>query len=149
NPSGSDSFDEWIEIFNNGTSSVDLTNATLCGDSLLKGFINHSDVSTKRNTTFVLEPSKFALITDGDSGTDVYDNFAVDTSALAFHVPGASMCNSALKNAGEEINITLNSDATVVDYTPFVSLFPDTNGTGRTLKEVIRRKFDPFVVMHH
>jgi len=129
---GSDSFSEWIEIFNNGTTSVDLTNATLCGDSLLKGFINRSDGNIYSNTTFVLEPSKFALITDGSSGTEVYDNFSVDSSALAFHVSGATMCSSGLSD-GEEINITSNTDSHIVNYTQFATLFPDTNDQGKTL----------------
>ncbi len=135
NPStsqGSDLFNEWIEIFNNGTSSLDLTNATLCGDSLLKGFVNKSNASISLNTTFTLAPSEFALITDGGTGTEVYGNFNVDKNALAFHVSGSSMCSSGL-SGGEKINITLNTQSHVVDYTPFVSLFPSTNDNGKTL----------------
>ena len=130
---GSDDFNEWIEIFNNGISSVDLTNATLCGDFLLKGFINHSDGSINQNTTFILEPSKFALITDGGSGTEVYDNFTVDLNALAFHVLSSSMCNNGLSNSGEVINLTLGNKSHIVNYTQFVTLFPSTSNSGKTL----------------
>jgi len=129
---GSDNFNEWIEIFNNGTTSVDLTDATLCGDSLSKGFVNRSDANVRLNTSFILEPSKFALITDGGSGTSVYENFSVDLDALAFHVSGSTMCNSGLGD-GEKINITLSTESHVVDYTPFVALFPDTDNQGKTL----------------
>jgi len=131
---GSDSFNEWIEIFNNGTSSVNLTDATLCGDSLLKGFLNKSDGNIGRNTTFILQPSSFAVITDGgsggDVGTDVYINFNVDSDALALHTSEKSICSGGLKNTGEEINIALNTESHIVDYQPFVSF---ANGNNKTL----------------
>ena len=136
NPSpsqGSDTFNEWIEIFNDGKSSVDLTNATLCGEPLLKGYTNHSDASINRNTTFILEPAKFALVTDGGSGTEVYGSLTVDSNALAFHVSSSSMCSDGLINSGEEINLTAGNESHIINYTPFVTLFPSTSDSGKTL----------------
>jgi len=131
---GSDNLNEWIEIYNNGSSAVNLSSATLCGDALLKGFYNTSDGNINLNTTFLLQPSSYALITDGENGgtdgTEVYDNFNVDPNALAFHISGKNTLCTGLSNNGETLDITLNSESHSIDYT---SLTGFAGGNGKTL----------------
>ena len=126
----SDSYCEWIEIYNNGTSPLDLTNYTLCSDSLLKGYI-HTNLSTLLNTTFILNVSSYALITDGSSGTGVYDNFSVNANSLALHVDAASLCGGL--TATSVMNISNETYTQSVNYTSFATLFPGTNNQGKTL----------------
>jgi|TARA_Y100000034_G_scaffold71539_1_gene86303 hypothetical protein len=102
NPIQSEYYNEWIEIYNNG-SEVDLSNWTLCGKTLLAGYIDYADGQLKSDTTMILSAGNYAIITDGDSGTEVYSNFAVADS-LSLYVNSASLC-TGLKNDGDSISL--------------------------------------------
>ena len=112
NPStaqGGDSSGEWVELFNNGTVSTDLTGLTLCGNGLLSGYIQGGNLSTEQDQGLVLPAGGFALITDGGTGatggTGVYTNQTVNETSLALHVGASELCG-ALSNSGEKINLT-------------------------------------------
>jgi len=128
---GGNDYGEWIEIHNIGSTSVDMSSWKLCGDSLKKGYIAHNDSNIYLNTSFILASGQYALITDGGSGTDVYNNLTVDSSALALHVTPSTLCNGGLSTSGEVINVTNATYATFFDYTPYISL---ANGDGKTLE---------------
>ncbi|MFH2027564.1 MAG: PKD domain-containing protein, partial [Nanoarchaeota archaeon] len=130
NDQGGNDFGEWVEIYNNG-SDIDLTNWKLCGTDLKKGYVNHSDSLIYEDNSFILQADKYALITDGGSGTDVYDNLTVDGSALALHVDAATICTSGLSNSGELINISNGTDSALFNYTDLINL---ANGNGKTLE---------------
>lgn len=112
-PTQKDDFNEWIEIYNPGTSSVNLSEYTLCGKQLLEGFIDHSDNLIKQEKGIILEGGKYAIITDGGSGTEVYSNFAINPDALAVHADASSLC-SRLTNTGK--NISLEKNYTIIDW---------------------------------
>lgn len=112
-PAQSDNYNEWIEIYNSGFEDVDLSNYTLCGKTLIAGYINHEDGQTKAENGMMLSVGKYAIITDGGSGTEVYSNFQVNSNALALHVNASSLCGG-LTNAGK--NITLEVDPSVHDF---------------------------------
>lgn len=104
-PLESEFYNEYIEIYNDGESTLDLTNFTLCGDALLSGYIDHGDLEKlKLNDSIILPKGNYAIITDGGSGTEVYSNFNANTNALALHVDGASLCGG-LVNSGETISL--------------------------------------------
>jgi len=103
----SDSYCEWIELYNPTDSSVDLSGWTLCGDDLLEGYVNYSDKKTYLNRGMILKPGQYAVITDGGSGTKVYDYFNISEDSLSLHVNANSLCDG-LSNSGETINLTDN-----------------------------------------
>jgi len=90
-----DSYCEWIEIYNNETT-IDLTNWTLCGKTLLTGYVNKTDNKTYSNISLILNSSSYAIITDGGTGTLVYDNFNASNLSLALHVDVSSLCSGSL-----------------------------------------------------
>ena len=114
NPEQSENYNEWIEIFNPSTNSVDLSNWSLCGKALLAGYVSHSDNNTHLEAGTVLAAGTFAVITDGGSGTEVYGNFNVSQSALALHVDASSLCGG-LKNTDNETVTLTDGSGNVVD----------------------------------
>ncbi len=104
-PLESEFYNEYVEIYNDGESYIDLTNFTLCEDTLLSGYIDHGDLEKlKLNDSMILTKGNYAIITDGGSGTEVYSNFNANKNALALHVDGASLCGG-LVNSGETISL--------------------------------------------
>lgn len=99
---GGDFFSEWIELYNNGASEINLSGAQVCGDTLLAGYVDNPTGTIFNATTVSLPAYAYALITDGGSGTRVYTNFNVNPSAVALHVNASSLCNG-LSNSGENI----------------------------------------------
>lgn len=127
-PTQSEYYNEWIEIYNNGTNDINLEDWSLCGQNILSGYIDHSDNNElKLNESMILETGKYAIITDGGSGTEVYSNFNVENST-ALHVSGSTLC-SGLSNSGE--NITLkdeNGDViNIMSYDPSMGALDNDN----------------------
>src|SRR3989344_4842818 len=108
-----DNYNEWIEIYNKNNESVDLTNWFLCNNNLISGYVNRSG-HINLDTTMILEPNQYAIITDGGSGTEVYDNFDIDNNSLALHVNAASLCGD-LGNKGDNITIK-DSNRNILDF---------------------------------
>ena len=123
----SDSYCEYIEIFNNGTEPVDLTDWRVCGNSLSIGYINKSG-NLLLNSTFILDVDDYALITDGGSGTFVYSNFSVDNNSIALHVDSSTICGG-LDNSGDSIllNDSLNNLIENFTYTSSMGANGDNN----------------------
>jgi len=113
NPQCNDDYCEWLELYNPASESVDLSAWTVCNIKLLAGYINHTDRNVSLNNGMLLQPNQHAIITDGVSGTLVYDNFNVNAGALALHTDAGSICGG-LSNSGK--TITLKSpDGSVAD----------------------------------
>gem|GEM_PF-3516600 len=125
----SDSYCEWVEIYNAGTESIDLANWTLCTKTLLAGCVDINGEIHLRTTT-VLPSGSYAIITDGGTGTGVYDNFTVDSDAIALHVDASSLCGG-LSNSGKTLTLEDDGETTVdsVDYDGSLA-----NGDGKTLQ---------------
>ena len=109
--------EEWIEIYNSGPNDLNLSDFTLCGDDLLTGYYNDTDDVVYSENDFVLQSGGYALITDGDPGTTVYDAFLVDADALAFRVDAGAMCDLGLSNTGETITLTNTTITAELAYT--------------------------------
>lgn len=112
-PTQKDTYNEWIELYNSGSQSVNLSEYTLCGKHLLEGFIDHSDALAKQEKGMVLESGKYAIITDGGTGTEVYSSFSISSDALAIHVDASSLCGG-LTNSGK--NISLEKNYSTIDW---------------------------------
>lgn len=102
-PTQSEYYNEWIEIYNDGSSDINLNNWTLCNDELLAGYVDYNDGGKlKLNDSRTLNAGEYAIITDGGSGTEVYGNFNVNANALVLHTDAASLCGGLI-NSGETI----------------------------------------------
>jgi hypothetical protein len=121
NPSQcSDNYCEWIELYNGGLSSVNLSDWKLCSKPLFSGAIIHNSGNLILDNPGIIPPKSYAMITDGNSGTDVYDYFNVSNNSLAFHVGAASLCNG-LTDSSKTIILTDGNGATIdsVNYFDF------------------------------
>ena len=129
----SDSFCEWIELYNTENISVNLTSYTICGSELLAGYVNNSDGNTYANTGMNISGRGFAVITDGGTGTSVYGNFSVNSSALALHTSLSSICGG-LSNTGEAIYLN-DSSGTSIDLVNYSNSW-GANGNNKTLERI-------------
>ncbi len=99
NPSieqGRDDYSEWIEIYNPTNIPINLSGWRVCEKELLAGYINHTDSGGEGpylDGGIILEPKQYAIITDGGSGTKVYQYFNVSNNSLALHVDASTLCN--------------------------------------------------------
>ena len=133
NPVPSDTYNEWIELYNNGTDSVSLENWKLCDKEIHSGYIDRDrDGALYRNASIIIPPGGYALITDGSSGTEVYDNFTVSETALALHVDAASICTGLTNTDGKPIELTDSSGTLIeiITYNPSLG----ASGNGKSLE---------------
>ncbi len=129
----SDSFCEWLELYNTENTPVNLTSLTICGSELLPGYINNSDGNTYASTTMNISGKGFAVITDGGTGTSVYGNFSVNSSALALHTNASTICGG-LSNTGEPIYLN-DSSGTSIDLITYSNSW-GANGNNKTLERI-------------
>ena len=129
----SDSFCEWIELYNTENSSVNLTGWTLCGNEILPGYVNNSDGSTYGNTGMNISGKGFAIITDGGTGTRVYGNFSVNSSASSLHTSTSSICGG-LGNTGDTIYLN-GSSGVLIDLVTYSNSW-GANGNNKTLERI-------------
>lgn len=134
NPDVSDSYNEWIEIYNPYNTNINLSGWTICGDNILEGYVYHSDGLTYLNTTLLLEPNNYVIITDGGSGTDVYDNFIVENNSIALHIDGSTICDRGLGN-DEDMIIIKDSLENIIDVVHYYSEW-GANDNGRSLCKI-------------
>jgi len=127
NPQQDENFNEYVEIYNPSNTTINLTEFLICDKTLSLGYIDNQTGDLNKNTTFILPSHKYALITDGGSGTQVYQNFNVSNQSLAFHVNAGSLCDYGLSNTNDTI-IIKNSTHTVETMTYNDSLGADGNG---------------------
>lgn len=99
-PDYNENYNEWIEIYNEG-EAINLESYTLCGRSLVPGFVDTSG-TIEGDRGLLLEAGAYALVTDGGSGSEVLTNYDIDDKTLVVHVDAASMCGG-LSNEGETI----------------------------------------------
>jgi len=104
----SDSYCEWIEIYNPTNQSIDLSGWYLCDDILLEGYVDYQDGLVHSANGMLITSDGYALITDGGSGTLLYANFNASLDALPLHVNASSMCGG-LDNSGEMITLSNES----------------------------------------
>jgi len=127
-----DAYCEWIEIYNPTEESINLSGWKLCGKKLLAGYINYTGGTTGDgpylDKGMILSPKQYAIITDGGSGTKVYQYFNISDDALALHVNASSLCGG-LSNSGETINLTDNLGNLIDSVT-----YTDCADEGKTLE---------------
>jgi len=129
-PIFSDSYNEWVEIYNGGNEEIDLNGWSVCGSLLSSGYINHSNGGLYLNITTVLGPDNYAIITDGGTGTEVYNNSNISSNVLALHVNTTGICGSSLNNNGD--NITLNDNSNnLVDFV----FYEDIASEGKSIEK--------------
>lgn len=124
-PLQNQNYNEWIEIYNPLNKPVNLSGWMLCKNEILPGYIDRN--GTLHNDKGYLLPSHtFAIITDGGSGTEVYDNFQVASHSFSFHVNGSTLCGR-LSDKGKTITL-FNKNHEVVDSVTYTNEFGYKNG---------------------
>ncbi|MCK4491752.1 MAG: hypothetical protein KAU03_03955, partial [Candidatus Altiarchaeales archaeon] len=82
----------------------------------------------------VIPSEGYALVTDGVSGTEVYDSFDVNQDSLALHVDKGSICGGLSNTNFELINLT-DGGGNHVDYIAYYGS-DSTSGNNLTLIRV-------------
>jgi hypothetical protein len=106
NPIEDENYNEYVEIYNDEESEIDVTLLSMCGDAIIDGYI--SKTGENLSSEKVLPRGEYAIITDGGSGSEVIENFDVETDFL-FHTDSSSIC-SRLSNSGKEVYIEKDGD---------------------------------------
>jgi hypothetical protein len=115
NPSGTDTGREWVEIFNTGTESVDITTLKLFEDSVNHKISAYSGIN-------LLSTGQYAIIADNPEKFHADFNFDGIIFDSAF----------SLNNTGEEIKL-INSAGSIVDTFNY-SIELGGNDTGNSLQ---------------
>ncbi|NCN51721.1 lamin tail domain-containing protein [archaeon] len=103
-PDFSQSYNEWIELYNDESEEINLSEFSLCEKNLVAGYVNRQG-EIQNDGGLILGAGGFALITDGgSSGTEVYENFDVGLETLAIHVESATLCGG-LTDAGKILTL--------------------------------------------
>lgn len=130
-PPQDNNYNEWIEIYNNGTEEINLSTIKLCNDGLLDGYINRNDSKVYLNTTTILGPNSYAIITDGGSGTEAYSNFNISMNALAIRTSSSSLCGG-LTDTNKTFTFN-NLSGEILSSLTYTSS-TGANGNGKTLQ---------------
>ncbi|RLI93156.1 MAG: hypothetical protein DRO92_04655 [Candidatus Altiarchaeales archaeon] len=129
-----DDYCEWIELYNPSPVDIDLSGWTLCDKKILPGYVKHTDSKIYNNRGYILKSGKYAVITDGGTGTEVYEKFDVDTNSLALHVNASTLCKDSLSNeVGKPIDLK-DSHGSIIDF--IIYKIDLANGNGKTLIRV-------------
>jgi len=135
-PAASESYAEWIELYNNESEDINLTDWFLCGDEILSGYVNKSDGLTNYTNNMTLASGDYAIITDGGTGSTVLNNFTVSPTAILFHVNSNEMCTNGLKNTGE--TVTLNrTNGTIYDSISYTDITSQNYSIERSSDEIL------------
>lgn len=129
--SQADYYLEWVELYNPNDNDVNISGWNLCGFMLLVGYVDYTDKGTYSDSGTVIPAGGYAMVTDGGSGTDVYENFNAGPSSFAFHVNTSSICGN-LGNSGD--NVTLgHSNGTILESIEYSDDW-GADGNNRTLE---------------
>ena len=135
NPDGTDSGREWVEIYNSGSESVDITDYKLLenGTNHRLSAHNPSDVDN-----LIVNAGGYAIIADNPT------KFLIDYSNKGLIIDSAF----SLKNTGEEISIVDSLDQVIDSFNYLPELGAD--GTGNSLQlngsDWIPAEPTPFIV---
>ena len=128
-----DNYCEWIELYNPSSKNVDLSGWTLCDKEILPGYVNHMDSQIYNDQGIVLKSGEYAVITDGGTGTDVYENFDVSSNSLALHVDASSLCKGSLSNTVGEFLDLKSKQGSIIYFIDYYDKTNLANGDGKTL----------------
>ena len=101
-PSCSESYCEYVELYNNGTASINVTNWKISDN-------NEEDFLEGNSNDIIIAGNSFALIVDSDSR--VYNNFEVD-SVTWIYVDDSAIGNG-LSNSGETLTLKDENNNTI------------------------------------
>jgi hypothetical protein len=119
-PLGDDFYDEWVELYNNGTERVNLKNWKI-GDEKENDTLQLN--SGFENQDMILQPDEYAIITDDFT----YCYYKLNYSKIAIKlVVNDSAIGNGLGNSGETLYL-YNDNATLIDQVTY-----DSTTEGRT-----------------
>jgi len=99
-----DQYNEWIEIYNNGSTEVNVSNWIIGaddGNETIEGGLYNKEGT-------IIPVFGFAIITS--EATRVYDNFNTSSNAIKLYVADGRITRSGLKNDGETIYLYDNNN---------------------------------------
>lgn len=106
NPVESDTTHEWIELYNNGNSSINLS-----GWKLVDNYATDEIMPANSTTPVLVPPHTFVLITDQDTSISLPSNNT--SSVIHFMVDDNSICNG-LGNSDDYL-LLLNENDAIID----------------------------------
>jgi len=121
-PVESDNYNEWIELYNPTSLSIDVNAWTLYDgqeEDILEADFDHG------NGTTIIPPGGYAIITD--HGTEAYENFNVSENAIKLYVDDSAICGYGLNNENEKLFIN-DTFKTVIDAMEWGDDYPDVPG---------------------
>jgi len=111
-PLGSDDGHEWIEIYNNGTESIDMVGCKFFEDNTNHGL-------SVINGSYILDGNNYAVI------ADEYDTFLLDYPYFNSTLFDSSW--SSLSNSGEYVAVK-NSSLDIIDFVNYSNILIDEEG---------------------
>lgn len=112
-PIQDENYNEWLEFYNNNSFEINIENLTICNTTIINGFKNTSKNITN-STNFTINQDQYFIISDGGTGSQVLQNFKINTSKL-FHIDASSICNG-LSNSGKTIFYKFNNNTYSYNY---------------------------------
>ena len=114
-PEDDENLNEWIELYNNGTSSIDIANYTIEDDAgldlILGGKFNGGGT--------IIPSSTYAILTS--ETTRVYDNFDIPLNTIKLYVNETRIGKSGLSNSGETLKL-YDSNLNLLDQVTYPSV---------------------------
>lgn len=115
-PLSDENYNEWIEIYNENNSSINVSLIKICNMSIKEGYFDNNTQNITSKNGFIIDPYEFFIITDGGSGSLVKENFEIDNKTKIFHTESSSIC-SGLSNIGKEIILNYDNSSVIYNYT--------------------------------
>jgi cardiolipin synthase len=126
-PMENDNTNEWIELYNPSTHSIDITGWMIADEKetdVIEGDETNGDGST------CIPPGGFAILTD--KGTTLYDFYTIPDTAIRLCVDDSTLCGYGLNNQKEKI-LLLDSSETCIDAIEYGEDYDEVPGSPATI----------------
>lgn len=131
-PLQNDAYNEWAEVYNTGDASLNLENWTLCDKKIIAGYVENISGAIHLNYSTTIPAKSYAIITDGGTGTEAYDNFNISESAVVLHVNVSEICSGLTNTANKTIWLK-NASGNIIENITYSPAW-GANGNGKTLE---------------
>ena len=121
-PSESEATNEWIELFNPTSESIDVESWVIADEKeadILQGDLDHGNGSSS------IPPGGYAIVTD--KGTTIYDSYEIQDTVVRLSVDDSTLCGYGLNNQQEKL-ILMDPEGSCVDAVEWGDDYEDVPG---------------------